>query len=172
MSIVLAPFFGERARVRFARLDAELPQHAQRLLYDEGVGARAPVGAPYSSGYRLSPAPGLVAWDAEAEMLSTVAVGALHPLPDDAARDSRTTLAAAWRRFAQMRRQPWSASVEHKLAATIERELAAPARPRESPLFDEPLHTLEPMRSGPSTGTSLRPVHPEGTRGSPKPLAR
>lgn len=164
MSIVLAPFFGDRARVRFARLDAELPQHAQRLLYDEGVGSRAAAGAPYSSGYRLSPAPGLMPWDAEAEMLSTVAVGALHPLPDDSAHDGRTSpstsLAAAWRRFAQMRRQPWSAHVE--------RDLPAPARPRESPLFDEPLHTLEPMRSG----APVRSVHPEGTRGSPKPLAR
>jgi hypothetical protein len=73
-------------RARFAALDAELHQHAQRLLFGERERTRRP---PTRLGYRLSPVPGRAIWAAEAELLSTVPAGALHPLPEDAR-------AAAW----------------------------------------------------------------------------
>jgi hypothetical protein len=103
MAIVLTPFFGERARKRFAALDAELPQHAQRLLFGERAGNEA--GAPYSVGYRLSPVPGRAIWGAEAELLATVAVGALHPLPEDRSRGGVVGLLDAWRRFDRLREE-------------------------------------------------------------------
>lgn len=108
LSIVVAPFFGERARVRFAALDAELPQHAQRLLYDDGVGANLELGRPYSSGYRLSPVPGSAPWEAEAELLSTLPTNTLHPLPELRGRGEFLPLLEAWRRFAKLRRHPQS----------------------------------------------------------------
>lgn len=93
------PHFGERACVRFARLDAELPQHAQRLLFGDGVGAGVDPAAPYSEGWRLTPAPGRAPWEAEAIALSTLGVGSLHPLPLDTTRRSSVAAAEAWARF-------------------------------------------------------------------------
>lgn len=106
LSLVLSPFFGERARERFARLDGQAPQHAQRLLFDEGVGAGLEPGQPYGAGFRLSPTPGFVPWSAEAELLRTVAAGALHPLPHERARGAQLSLGEAWTRFARLRREP------------------------------------------------------------------
>ncbi len=99
LSIDLDPHFGERAAARFARLDAELPQHAQRLLFGDGVGAGVDPLAPYSEGWRLSPAPGRAAWEAEAIALSTLGAGALQPLPLDPARRASVASAEAWARF-------------------------------------------------------------------------
>jgi hypothetical protein len=104
LSIVLTPYFGERARLRFAALDAELPQHAQRLLF--GAGSRVEPGQPYACGYRLSPVPGRVVWAAEAELLATVPVGALHPLPEDRSRGGVVSLVDSWRRFDRLRERP------------------------------------------------------------------
>ena len=106
LALVLSPFFGERARARFAEADAGLPQHAQRLLFDEGVGAGWEPGRPYGSGYRLSPCPGFVPWAAEAELLRTVASGALHPLPEDSARRDVLSLAESWTRFERLHSEP------------------------------------------------------------------
>lgn len=99
LSVDVDPHFGERAAVRFARLDAELPQHAQRLLFGDGVGAGVNPLAPYSDGWRLTPAPGRAPWEAEAVALSTLAAGALQPLPIDPARRTGVASAEAWARF-------------------------------------------------------------------------
>lgn len=129
LAVVLTPFFGERVRARFASLDAELPQHAQRLLFGEGERERA--GAPYGAGYRLSPVPGRAIWAAEAELLTTVPVGALHPLPEERSRGGVVSLVDAWKRFDRLRE---------------EREGDEPAphtphKPRQSPLFDPATRT-------------------------------
>jgi hypothetical protein len=120
--VVLAPYFGERARVRFAALDAELPQHAQRLLFGERDRERP--SAAYGAGYRLSPVPGRAPWSAEVELLSTVPAGALHPLPEDRSRGGVVGLVDAWQRFDRLR--------EARSAETP----SSAARERPSPLFE------------------------------------
>jgi hypothetical protein len=102
-SFVLTPFFGARAAERFARLDRSAPQRAQRRLF--GPGQEQGPDAPYGEGWRLSPAPGFVPWAAEAELLRTVAPGALHPLPQEHAREGDLRLGEAWQRFARLRRE-------------------------------------------------------------------
>jgi hypothetical protein len=102
-AFVLSPFSGARAAERFARLDRGAPQLAQRRLF--GAVPEPPPDAPYGEGWRLSPAPGFVPWAAEAELLRTVAPGALHPLPEPRARDRELGLCAAWLRFARLRRE-------------------------------------------------------------------
>ncbi len=52
LALVLTPFFGERARVRFAELDAQLFQARQPLLFG-GETATAGSGEPYSAGFDL-----------------------------------------------------------------------------------------------------------------------
>lgn len=103
VAFALSPFGGERAAARFARLDRGAPQLAQRRLF--GSEPRPEPDEPYASGWRLSPAPGFVPWAAEAELLRTVAPGALHPLPESRARDRELSLCAAWQRFARLRRE-------------------------------------------------------------------
>ena len=103
VAFALSPFGGERAAERFARLDRAAPQLAQRRLF--GAEPRPAPDEPYSHGWRLSPAPGFVPWAAEAELLRTVAPGALHPLPEPRARDRELDLGSAWRRFARLRRE-------------------------------------------------------------------
>lgn len=127
-TFVLTPFFGARAAERFARLDRSAPQRAQRRLF--GPGQDPSPDAPYGEGWRLSPAPGFVPWAAEAELLRTVAPGALHPLPQERAREGDLRLGEAWQRFARLRREflpeeapaadlgpglfePWPASSTH-----------------------------------------------------------
>jgi len=104
LPLSISPFFGERARERFARLDRESPLSRQRVLFGEPVGPEP--DRPYGVGFRLSPAPGFVPWAAEAELLRTVTPGALHPLPQERARDGGLALREAWRRFARLRREP------------------------------------------------------------------
>jgi len=105
LSVAITPFFGERAAARFARLDAGLPQHAQRLLFDSAAREVADDGRPYAPGYALEPLPGegraRESWRAEAILTSTLPVGCLHPLPAGTAG-----LAACWRRFASWRGEP------------------------------------------------------------------
>jgi len=142
LAVVLTPYFGEQARARFAELDAALPQHAQRLLF--GDAAPAASRAPYVAGYRLSPVHGRTPWSAEAVLLSTVEVGALHPLPEDSSRGGPLSLVESWRRFDRLRED------------SGERELAPPSSvaSRESHLFDPEIRTPEaPAReraSGPT----------------------
>lgn len=104
LSVDLDPHMGERAALRFARLDAELPQHAQRLLFGDGVGAGVDPQAPYSEGWRLSPSAGRAPWEAEALSLSTLGAGALHPLPLDRNRRAGVSAAEAWARFDRLLR--------------------------------------------------------------------
>ena len=138
IAVVLTPYFGERARARFSELDASLPQHAQRLLF--GDGPSAPSRTPYGTGYRLSPVHGRTPWSAEAALLSTVEVGALHPLPEDASRGGPLSLVESWRRFDRMRED----------SSERFREPVAAPRPA-SHLFDPELRTPEasaPERAG------------------------
>jgi len=138
MSIVLTPFFGERARSRFAALDSELPQHAQRLLFGERE--RGESGAPYSVGYRLSPVPGRPIWSPEAELLATVGVGALHPLPEDRSRGGVVSLVDAWKRFDRLRVEIDSGRATDERAEGVE-----PARDT-APLFEPVPETRPPAR--------------------------
>lgn len=145
LGLLLAPFFGERARARFAALDAELPQHAQRLLF--GDRERAAPGAPYSAGFRLSPVPGRAIWSAEAELLSTVGTGALHPLPEERSRGGVVGLVDAWRRFDRLREQRGGgADLDLSLAhAPARADRAGPGDP------GTPLYPATPL--GPSSPT-------------------
>ncbi len=132
LAVVLTPYFGEQARARFAELDAALPQHAQRLLFGE---AAPPASrAPYLAGYRLSPVHGRTPWTAESVLLSTVEVGALHPLPEDTSRGGPLSLVESWRRFDRLREE----SGERELAPQT-----AVVTP-ESHLFDPEIRTPEP----------------------------
>jgi hypothetical protein len=106
------PHFGERAATRFARLDAELPQHAQRLLFGEGVGAGVDPQASYSSGWRLSPVPGRAPWECEALALSTLGASALHPLPEERSRGGIVSTPESWRRFDRLRERDAEADTE------------------------------------------------------------
>ncbi len=102
----ITPFFGERAAQRFAELDASLPQKSQALLFDVGVADALRSREPYSLGFRLSPVPGRGPWTAESELLASLAVGALHPLPEDRSRGEHLGTLPSWRRFAALRRDP------------------------------------------------------------------
>lgn len=138
IAVVLTPYFGERARARFAELDASLPQHAQRLLF--GNAESTPTRVPYGAGYRLSPVHGRTPWSAEAALLSTVEVGALHPLPEDASRGGPLSLVESWRRFDRLRED----------SSERFREPVPAVRPA-SPLFDSELRTPQepaPERAG------------------------
>jgi hypothetical protein len=132
LSVALSPFFGERARERFAAMDASLPQRAQRLLWGEPSDGAEP-GAPYGAGYRLSPVPGREPWECEAELLSTVAAGALHPFPGERSPAGALALAFTWRRFRELRGAPGRESTPGArrdvadLYATAESERSAPS---------------------------------------------
>ncbi|HTF89533.1 MAG TPA: ATP cone domain-containing protein [Planctomycetota bacterium] len=136
LTVGITPFFGKRAGVRFAEADSALPQHNQRLLF--GDGSRVEPGRPYSSGYKLSPAPGFVPWAAEAQLLSTLPVGALHPLPEERSRGGLLSLAESSTRFFRLRREP--APVASSLARS-EALLASGHAPHgAASLFDTPVH--------------------------------
>lgn len=105
LSVTVTPFFGERASERFAQLDAGLPQHSQRLLFDEAAAHLPEGGRSYTCGTNLEPLPSdpgpRDTWHGEATLTSTLAVGCLHPLPG-----ARSDLARIWRRFAELRGEP------------------------------------------------------------------
>ncbi|NUQ49541.1 MAG: hypothetical protein HUU27_06435, partial [Phycisphaerae bacterium] len=108
---------------------------AQKLLF--GGGEEAPRRLPYGIGYRLSPCAGRAPWTAEAELLATVPVGALHPLPEDSSRGGILSITEAWKRFDRLRETAGADEAE---------ERAEPARaPRsqasDSPLFDPTIRT-------------------------------
>lgn len=102
----VTPFFGERAASRFAELDQQLPQRSQALLFELGAADARRSNQRYSLGFRLSPSPGQGPWTAEAELTASLAVGALHPLPEDRSRGEHLGLFPSWRRFAALRRDP------------------------------------------------------------------
>jgi hypothetical protein len=102
----VTPFFGERAAARFAELDRDLPQKSQALLFEVGAAHARTASEAYSLGLRLSPAPGRGPWTAEAELVASLAVGALHPLPEDRSRGEHLGLYPSWRRFVALRRDP------------------------------------------------------------------
>lgn len=140
LALVPTPFFGERAAARFAEADAELPQLHQRLMFAEG-GPVEP-GRPYSSGLRISPAPGFVPWAAEARMLTTLAVGALHPLPEERSRGGMLSLAESAVRFFRLRREGGAGDPDATPGPAT--STALPAAPRDGAgLFDE---TTSPAR--------------------------
>jgi len=107
----ISAFHGELARVRLAELDrTDLARGGQRWLFADAElrreGGSAPGGA-YAEGYALSPVRGLLAGQAEAELLKTVVVGALTiargvtPL-DAVDPDARTPHLDVWRRFTEL----------------------------------------------------------------------
>lgn len=104
LGLCVAAFFGERAAQRFAEIDASAPQVQQRLLF--GDGSRFEAGRAYTAGLRLTPAPGFVPWAAEAQLLSTLPIGALHPLPEERSRGGLLSLAESSTRFSRLRREP------------------------------------------------------------------
>lgn len=126
MSLALTPFFGDASCERFAECDAPLAANHQELLFEGGVGAGLEPGRPYTRGYRLSPVPGCAPWAGEAELLSTVSVGALWPLPEDSSRGGLLTLAEACRRFFRLRRDPARAGeIARTLSVRIPHSLEA-----------------------------------------------
>ena len=137
LSVVLSPSFGERARARFAELDERSPQHAQRLLFDEGVGASLAPGEPYGGGYRLSPGPGWVPWAAEAELCSSIPAGALEPLPEERSRGAECSLAESWRRFARLREHPLPAPPRPSGHAAAQARLFADTGPADDELGED-----------------------------------
>jgi hypothetical protein len=123
--------------VRFARLDAELPQHAQRLLFGAGPGVD-PLAA-YSDGWRLTPAPGRAPWECEALALATLDAGALYPLPEERSRGGRVSLVEAWRRFDALRQRDDERDGERD--EPPQNGVDAPQAPAATPvreLFNEP----------------------------------
>jgi len=84
LALVLTPFFGERARTRFAALDAQLFQARQPLLFG-GEGTLDGTGEPYSAGFDLArsdiAAPALAAREAAhlAAVMTSLRAGAIHP---------------------------------------------------------------------------------------------
>ncbi len=150
LTVAASAFFGERAAVRFAELDAGLPQHQQRLLFADS--SRAELGRPYSSGHRLSPAPGFVPWAAEAQMLSTLPVGALHPLPEERSRGGLLSLAESSTRFFRLRREPGATEMPAVQRAAV--EAATPLG-----LFDStPIAPTDPAARAPQS--TPPPVQP------------
>ncbi len=85
LSLVLTPWFGEEARVRFAALDAELFQARQPLLFGDESGAGASRLETYGEGFDLVrgelSAPALAARDAAqlSTVMTSLRCGALHP---------------------------------------------------------------------------------------------
>jgi hypothetical protein len=148
MSVATSAFFGERAGMRFAELDGGLPQLHQRLLFGES--ARTDLGRPYSSGWRLSPAPGFVPWAAEAQLLATLPVGALHPLPEDRSRGGLLSMAESLIRFYRLRREPQVHATPESDAAREQRA----SRERVS-LFD--IEPSAPVELSPRTRVSPNP---------------
>jgi hypothetical protein len=170
LRVVLSPCFGEGPATRFAELDQRLPQRGQRLLFEgaaeQGAGSSAASerlsggGGPYSTGYRLSSparafAEALDGWPGEARLTSTVAVGALTPLPipsshwvgglyaghtgsaPGASGDLRVSIARALLACLAQRAEPNAALVP---AARAERE--------EPALFPEPMSSPGRASSG------------------------
>ncbi|MBL8857651.1 MAG: hypothetical protein JNL28_03980 [Planctomycetes bacterium] len=85
LDVVVTPYFGEAAAVRFASLDAELFHVAQPLLFEGAApgasGARG--GDPYSCGFELASAdPGAASTallPAQAGIARAIEYGAFHP---------------------------------------------------------------------------------------------
>lgn len=115
LSVVLTPWFGERAALRFAQLDREFFQTSQALLFDRDERAISPSGgAAYSTGLDLSPAAGApnIAGSAleaaQAALCAAQKSGALHP-PQilralaHGASDERPSVLAAWERLERTR---------------------------------------------------------------------
>jgi hypothetical protein len=107
--IVPSAFFGDRARARLAWLDRRerAGDGGQRWLFADAElrreGGSAPGGA-YAEGYGLSPVRGLLAGQAEAELVKTVVAGAFLPARavtsfDALDPEARHPHLDAWRRF-------------------------------------------------------------------------
>jgi hypothetical protein len=131
MSVAWTPFFGEAARARFAELDRGHVAHRQKLLFEGAPGAALEPGAAYTGGYRLSPIAGHAPLAAEAELLTTVGVGALDHLGELELRGERASLAELARAFLERRAAP-SASVDSARggrAASASPDLFAPRAP-------------------------------------------
>jgi hypothetical protein len=102
LSVALVPWFGERAAVRFAALDAGLFQVAQPLLFDDSVrtlhSERAQRGDPYSTGFDLRPvdlgpaSSTPVEAPLEAGLIGALECGAVHPASILRASGGRTAL--------------------------------------------------------------------------------
>jgi hypothetical protein len=113
LSLVLAPFFGGRARMRFAALDARTRRSAQPRLFGELPSPEAELVPAYSSGFALPASHSLAReqrddageeGERRARLLAGVASGGLFPL--EVGREARgrgTSLLELWRRFAAAR---------------------------------------------------------------------
>jgi len=115
LSLVLTPFFGERAAARFARIDAERPRVDQPTLFG-GRPRSCERARGYTSGFDLGPLAHLAAGgepgEAEALLCATVPGGAwIVPAGADRppAGVDQTPLLDAWERFGRtldLRRAP------------------------------------------------------------------
>jgi hypothetical protein len=114
LSVVASPFFGDRAREQFARLDARAPRASQPRLFAELPAPETEREVAYDSGYDLPDRPRSVSLAANhsgagrgaalATLCATLPCGALFPfhIPDALCDEPRPAL-AVWQRFHEQR---------------------------------------------------------------------
>ncbi len=121
LSAVVSPFFGQRAARRLAFADREILR--RRALQQGELFAASSVSneAPYTVGFRLSPVPGREPGEAEAELVSTLPSGALHPSPARTRGPGEVAVRPPWKTWARRQRT----------AAVRERDLFVPMPPPE-----------------------------------------
>ncbi|MFT5286573.1 MAG: hypothetical protein ACI8TQ_002743 [Planctomycetota bacterium] len=113
LSAVISPFFGERARLRFASADHERSRQLEAQQGELFAVDAIRREAPYSAGFTLSPVYGCEAGEAEAELVTTLPSGALYPAPTPSLHDARQSDRAPFETWARchLRRS----SVAHNL---------------------------------------------------------
>jgi hypothetical protein len=106
LSIVLAPYFGERSAERFARLDAAQFRVRQPWLFAPPASAGQAEERAYSAGFEIAEESALLA------VLGSSGTSSLHPAsalrmlagsPRDATRDEGARLLEAWERLHRLR---------------------------------------------------------------------
>ena len=104
LNVVLSPFFGDRARFRFADADADRRRASQPRLFDELPSPEDARGAPYHTGYAALEQSLSQGSDVPARTLSTVPSGALFPFLRSAELKGEHPGLDVWRRFDTLRR--------------------------------------------------------------------
>jgi len=117
LTVVLSPFFGDRARFRFADVDADRRRASQPRLFDGLPAPEDARGAPYHTGYAALERTDVRESDVAARTLSTIPSGALFPFLR--AQDSKADNPGldAWRRFDTLRRPAEDSSFVRSAAA-------------------------------------------------------
>lgn len=117
LNVVLSPFFGDRARFRFADADADRRRASQPRLFDELPSPEDARGAPYHTGYAALERTEVQGSDVPARTLSTVPSGALFPFLRTLERKGEHPGLDAWRRFDTLRRPAEDSNLVRAAAA-------------------------------------------------------